>query len=313
MPFASITRRQILKYSLSLPLAASLPRLPLHLISGELSPLDVAYAGSMGSMMEGPVKSSVARTLQIDFHGRAQGSSALAQLIAGGSIRPDVFIPVTPAPAFTILRAGKADSAQPIAHTEMVIAYSPKSRFASRFDAAAKGKEDLWKVLLGPGLRFGRTDPITDPQGRNIIFTLMLAAKATKQSGLVEKILGPAINEQQIFTEPTVMARLQSAELDAASAYKIQPGPLNLPYVALPAEINLSGQNVRAEHPDVTLTLGGKSYAPEPLIYYAAVLKDAPNAKGAAAFVDWLEGQEAQAIFRKYNYGPPGSASSLHA
>jgi molybdate/tungstate transport system substrate-binding protein len=83
--------------------------------------------------------------------------------------------------------------------------------------------------------------------------------------------------------------------------------------VALPAEINLSGQNVRAEHPEVTLTLGGKSYAPEPLIYYAAVLKDAPNAKGAAAFVDWLEGQEAQAIFRKYNYGPPGSASSLHA
>ena len=313
MPFASITRRQILKYSLSFPLAASLPRLPLHLISGELSPLDVAYAGSMGSMMEGPVKSSVARTLQIDFHGRAQGSSALAQLIAGGSIRPDVFIPVTPAPALTILRAGKADSAQPIAHTEMVIAYSPKGRFASRFDAAAKGKEDLWKILLEPGLRFGRTDPVTDPQGRNIIFTLMLAAKVTKQSDLVEKILGPAINEQQIFTEPTVMARLQSGELDASSAYKIQPGPLNLPYVALPAEINLSGQHVRAEHPDVTLTLGGKLYAPEPLIYYAAVLKDAPNARGAAAFADWLKGEEAQAIFRKYNYGPPGTASSLHA
>jgi len=313
MPFASITRRQILKYSLSFPLAASLPRLPLHLISGELSPLDVAYAGSMGSMMEGPVKSSVARTLQIDFHGRAQGSSALAQLIAGGSIRPDVFIPVTPAPALTILRAGKADSAQPIAHTEMVIAYSPKGRFASRFDAAAKGKEDLWKILLEPGLRFGRTDPVTDPQGRNIIFTLMLAAKATKQSGLVEKILGPAINEQQIFTEPTVMARLQSGELDASSAYKIQPGPLNLPYVALPAEINLSGRRVRAEHPDVTLSLGGKSYAPEPLIYYAAVLKDAPGAKGAAAFVEWLKGKEAQAIFRKYNYDPPEDASPLHA
>jgi molybdate/tungstate transport system substrate-binding protein len=308
-----LTRRDVLARGLSVAAATVLAGLPLRLLGADLASIDVAYAGSMGSMMEGPIKSAAARTLKIDFHGRAQGSSALAQLIAGGSIRPDVFIPVTQGPALTILRAGKADSAQPIAHTAMVIAYSPKSRFASRFDAAAKGKEDLWKILLEPGLRFGRTDPVTDPQGRNIIFTLMLAAKATKQGVLVEKILGPAINEKQIFAEPTVMARLQSGELDAASAYKIQPGPLNLPYVPLPAEINLSGQNVRAEHPDVTLTVSGKSYAPEPLIYYAAILKDASNAKGAAAFVEWLKGDEGQGIFRKHNYDSPGDASPLHA
>lgn len=307
------TRREALSGGMTFAAMAALAGLPLHLLADELAPLDVSYAGSMGSMMEGPIKSAAARTLNIDFHGRAQGSSALAQLIVGGSIRSDVFIPVTPGPALTVLRAGKADSAQPIAHTEMAIAYSPKSKFSSRFDAAAKGKEDLWKILLEPGLRFGRTDPVTDPQGRNIIFTMMIAGKATKQPDLVEKILGPAINEKQIFTEPTVMARLQSGELDAASAYKIQPGPLNLPFVPLPAAINLSGQNVRTEHPDVTLSVGGKSYAPEPLIYYAAVLKDAPNAKGAAAFVEWLKGEEGQAIFRKYNYDPPGEASPLHA
>jgi molybdate/tungstate transport system substrate-binding protein len=308
-----LTRREALVRSLALVAGGVLASLPLHMLAEELAPLDVAYAGSMGSMMEGPIKSATAHTLKIDFHGRAQGSSALAQLIAGGNIRPDVFIPVTPGPALTILRAGKSDSAQLIAHTEMVIAYSPKSRFASRFDAAAKGKEDLWKILLEPGLRFGRTDPVTDPQGRNIIFTMMLAAKANKHPDLVEKILGPTINEKQIFTEPTVMARLQSGELDASSAYKIQPGPLNLPYVPLPAEINLSSQNLRAEHPNVTLSVGGKTYTPEPLIYYAAALKDAPNAKGAAAFVEWLKGEEGQAIFRKFNYGPPGNASPLHA
>jgi len=238
----------------------------------------------------------------------------LAQLIVGGSIRTDVFIPVTPGPALTVLRAGKADSAQTVAHTEMVIAYSPKSRFASRFEAAAKGKsDDWWKILLEPGLRFGRTDPVTDPQGRNIIFTMMIAAKLSKQAEFVDKILGPTINEKQIFTEPTVMARLQSGELDASSAYKIQPGPLNLPYVTLPKEVNLSGQNVHADHPEITLFVGGKTYNPEPLIYYAAVLKDAPNPKGAAAFVEWLKGDEGQAIFRRYNYDPPGDASGLHA
>src|SRR5689334_4339266 len=195
MRSASITRRHLLSRGLTFAAGAALTGLPLRLTAEELSPLDVTYAGSMGSMMEGPLKSAAAQTLKLELHGRAQGSSALAQLIAGGSVRPDVFISVTPSPMLTVLRAGKAGSAQPIAHTEMVIAYSPKSRFASRFDAAAKGKEDLWKILLEPGLRFGRTNPVTDPQGRNIIFALMLAAKVTRRAGLVEKILGPAINE----------------------------------------------------------------------------------------------------------------------
>jgi molybdate/tungstate transport system substrate-binding protein len=308
-----LTRRNVLARGLTIAAASAFAGLPLRLLADALAPLDVAYAGSMGSMMEGPIKSAAARTLKIDFHGRAQGSSALAQLIIGGSIRPDVFIPVTPGPALTILRAGKAESAQPIARTEMVIAYSPKSRFASRFDAAAKRKEDLWEILLEPSMRFGRTDPVTDPQGRNIIFTLMLAEKLLKRPGIAAQILGPTINSQQIFTEPTVMARLQSGELDAASAYKIQPGPFNLPYIVLPTKINLSGERVHADHPEISLTVNDKTYQPEPLIYYAAALNDAPNKNSAAAFIEWLTGDEAQAIFRRYNYDPPGSASGLHA
>lgn len=291
---------------LAFGVAAGLP-------AAELSVLDIAYAGSMGSMMEGPLKTSVAKSLKLEMHGQAQGSSALAQLIVGGSIRPDVFIPVTPGPMLTVLHAGKADTAEPIAHTEMVIAYSPKSRFSSKLEAASKGKAKWWEVLQEPGLRFGRTDPVTDPQGRNIIFTLMLAAELYRQSDLVERVLGPTINDKQIFSEPTVEARLQSGELDAASAYKIQPGPFHLPYIPLAKEINLSGQNVRADHPDVTLTLGGKTYSPEPLIYYAAALKDAPNPKGATAFVEWLKGKEAQGIFTGYDYDLPGEASPLHA
>ena len=308
----SLTRRELLERGGWLTFGAAFAGLPAHLLAADLAVVDVAYAGSMGSMMEGPIKAAVAQSLKLDFHGHAQGSNALAQLIVGGSMRPDVFIPVTPGPALTVMKGSKADSFQPVAHTEMVIAYSPKSRFASRFDAAAKGKEDLWKILLEPSLRFGRTDPVTDPQGRNIIFTMMVAAKVNKQADLVEKVLGPAINEKQIFTEPTVMARLQSGELDASSAYKIQPGPLNLPYVPLPKEVNLSGQNVHADHPEVNLSVGGKSYTPEPLIYFAGILKDAPNSKGAAAFMQWLKGDEGQAIFRKYNYDPPGDASALH-
>ncbi|HEY6972559.1 MAG TPA: extracellular solute-binding protein, partial [Candidatus Angelobacter sp.] len=309
----NVSRRELLVRAGSLTLGAALAGFVAPALAADLAVVDVAYAGSMGSMMEGPLKTSAAQSLKLEMHGRAQGSSALAQLIVGGNIRPDVFIPVTPGPMLTVLRAGKAETAQPIAHTEMVIAYSPRSRFASRLEAAAKGKANWWEILQEPGLRFGRTDPVTDPQGRNIIFTMMLAAKLYNKPDLVETILGPTINERQIFTEPTVEARLQSGELDAASAYKIQPGPFNLPYINLPKDINLSGQKVHTEHPDVSLTVGGKTYSPEPLIYYAAVLKDAANRKAAAAFADWLKGDQAQAIFRRFYYDPAGEATALHA
>jgi molybdate/tungstate transport system substrate-binding protein len=308
-----LTRRQILARTFTIAAGAALAGLPLHLCADELVALNVSYAGSMSSLMEGQVKSAAAQILKLEMHGRAQGSSALAQLIVSGSIRPDVFISITPSPMLTVLRAGKANIAQPIAYTEMVIAYSPKSRFAAKLQAAAEDKARWWEVLQEPGLRFGRTDPVTDPQGRNIIFAVMLAAKINQQPALVEKLLGSTINERQIFTEPTVMARLQSGELDAASAYKIQPGTFNLPFITLPKEINLSGQNVHTEHPEISLTLNGKTFQPEPLIFYAAALKDAPNPKGARAFVEWLSREEAQAIFKRFSYDPPGEASALRA
>ncbi|MGA8059586.1 MAG: substrate-binding domain-containing protein, partial [Candidatus Binataceae bacterium] len=86
------------------------------------TPLQVAYAGSMGSMMDGGVRPAIAKALGAELQGRAQGSTGLANLIIAGSIRPDVFISVTPEPMRIVLKAGKATSATPIARTEMVLA-----------------------------------------------------------------------------------------------------------------------------------------------------------------------------------------------
>jgi ABC-type molybdate transport system substrate-binding protein len=172
-----------------------------------LEALQVAYAGSMGSMMDGGVKPAIAKSLHAELQGRAQGSTGLANLIVAGSIRPDVFIAVTPGPMRTVLMVGKTEKAIPIARTEMVIAYSPKSRFASDFATCNQpGSKTWWQILETPELRFGRTDPVTDPQGINIIFALQLAARFYSQPDLANKILGPLINPQQIFQEAHMMA-----------------------------------------------------------------------------------------------------------
>ena len=277
-----------------------------------LTPLQVAYAGSMGSMMDGAVKPAVAKSLNAELQGRAQGSTGLANLIVAGSIRPDVFISVTPGPMRNVLKAGKAGNAIPIARTEMVIAYSPKSQFASDLAKANQtGAKPWWQILETPGFHFGRTDPNTDPQGLNIIFTMQLAATYYQQPDLADKILGPQINPQQIFQEPQVMARLQAGQLDASSAYKTQPGALGLPFLSLPKEINLGDASMEDTYKKAAVTLNGKASHPAPLVFYAAVLKDAAQPELANRFLDWMQGPEAREILSRYHYDGPGDAKPL--
>jgi molybdate/tungstate transport system substrate-binding protein len=148
-----------------------------HLLAEQLDVLEVASAGSMRAMLDGPLKVSAAQSLKLDLHSHAQGADAVARSLAEGSLHADVFIPITAGPMRTVMQVGKADVAYPIARTEMVLVYSPKSRFASRFEAAAAGKANWWETLQEPGLRFARGNPAGDPGGRNAFFLMMLAAK----------------------------------------------------------------------------------------------------------------------------------------
>jgi molybdate/tungstate transport system substrate-binding protein len=290
-----------------LALVTSLPA-----TADDATPLQVAYAGSMGSLMDGGIKPAIAKALNAELQGRAQGSTGLANLINAGSIRPDMFISVTPGPMRSVLKAGKADKAIPIARTEMVIAYSPKSQYASQFAKASDpGAKPWWRILETAGFRFGRTDPNTDPQGLNIIFTFQLAAGYYHQPDLAEKILGPQINPRQIFQEPQMMARLQAGQLDASSAYKTQPAALRLPFIALPKEINLGDASREKEYKQATVNLNGKTLHPSPLVFYAAVLKDAPQPQLANRFLAWLQGSAAHEIFFRYHYDGPGGARAL--
>ena len=282
--------------------------------SPSLAALDVASAGSFRAMVQGPLKEAAATDLRLDLRSHAQGADAVAQSLVDGSLRADVFIPITAEPMQTVLKAGKAQVARAIARTELVLMYSPKSRFVAQFAAAAQGEADWWKLLQTPGLRLARSNPAADPGGRCILFTLMLAAKKYGQPDLAEKVLGPTLNPEQILTGGSnVEASLESGAIDAIGTYKIGAVSRNLPYIVLPEDVNLSRLDVRATHPEVMLAVGGKTFYPEPLMFYAAVLRDAANPKGAAAFAEWLQGPAAQTLLRRHAFDPPGGASDLHA
>ena len=271
----------------------------------------VAYAGSMGVVMDRVLGPEFAKANSAQYQGTGQGSYGLARLLAAKQIQADVFVSVTDGPIKVLEKAGLVDRAVPIASTQMVIAYSPKSRFATQLKAAADGETPWWQVLETPGLRFGRTDPTTDPQGRNIIFTMLLAQRYYRQPDLVSKIMGPYQNPAQIFSEPSLLSRLESGQLDASSGYQSATKSHHLPYIPLPDEINLSNPALDAAwyskaHFTIRLRTGKEAtLSPEPLVFYAAVLKNAPDPSLAAKFVQLLQSPQGQKALQDNGYAPP--------
>src|SRR5260370_30556067 len=165
----------------------------------------------MGGVMDRFVGPAFAKANSGESQGSGQGAYGLARQLEGRLLQADVFVSITPGPIDILRQTGMIGPAIPVASTQMVVAYSPKSRFVPDLEAAARGQKKWYEVLQTSGLRFGRTDPATDPQGQNIVFTMLLAENYYKQPGLADRILGGYHNPHQIFTPPSLLSPLRSA------------------------------------------------------------------------------------------------------
>jgi len=228
---------------------------------------NVAYASSLEYLNEHMVKSAFTGATGATYSGTGNSSGTLESDIASGEISPNVFESVggdniTPLePKFTkwyIQYAG----------TEMVLAYNPKSKYASDFKAYADGSKPLsglFTMLAStPGLKLGRTDPNTDPQGRDFIYMLELAQSYYHlPSDTVAKILGTSnygtSNSSQIYAESSLDSTLQSGQLDAASAFVTQAKELGLDYIPLPMAINLGSASLAAQYKKASVKLADGS------------------------------------------------------
>jgi molybdate/tungstate transport system substrate-binding protein len=212
--------------------------------------VNVAYASSLQYLNEKVVSPAFKAATGDGFSGTGNSSGTLEADIAAGEMSPNVFESVggdniTPLePKFTswyIQYAG----------TSMVIAYNPKSKYASQLKAYADGSKPLSTLfstlLQTPGLKLGRTDPNTDPQGRDFIYMLELAqAYYHLPSDTVAKILGTSdfgtADSSQIYAESSLDSTLESGQLDVSSAFITQAVELHLDYIKLPVQINLASQ-----------------------------------------------------------------------
>jgi molybdate/tungstate transport system substrate-binding protein len=234
---------------------------------------NVAYASSLEYLNENVVKPAFTAATGAQFSGTGNASGTLESDIASGEISPNVFESVggdniTPLePRFTSWYI-------PYAGTSMVIAYNPKSKYASEFKAYADGSKPLstlfTTLLQTPGLKLGRTDPDTDPQGRDFIYMLELAQMYYHlPSDTVAKILGTtdfgSSSSSQIYAESSLDSTLESGQLDASSAFVTQAVELHLDYIPLPAAINLGSAALASSYAkaSVTIKTGTKKGSPQ--------------------------------------------------
>jgi molybdate/tungstate transport system substrate-binding protein len=224
---------------------------------------NVAYASSLQYLNENVVKPAFTAATGASFSGTGNSSGTLESDIAAGEISPNVFESVG-SDNITPLQPKYTKWYIPYAGTSMVIAYNPKSKYASEFKAYADGSKPLAALfstlLQTPGLKLGRTDPNTDPQGRDFIFMLELAQKYYHlPSDTVSKVLGTSdfgsSNSSQIYAESSLDSTLESGQLDASSAFVTQAVELHLDYIPLPDAINLGSAALASTYKTATVKL----------------------------------------------------------
>ena len=266
-------------------------------------PVNVMYAGSLTALFEKKIGPAFATATGFEFQGEGKGSVAIANLIKGKVRTPDVFVSADPTVNVLLQGAANGDYVRwwtPFARTEMVIGWSPKSRFKEAFESATSGGRSWESILREPGFRLGRTDPELDPKGYRTLWLFQLDEERTKQAGEANRILGPPGNPAQIFPEETLIARLQSGEIDAGIFYLIEAVEAGLATLSLPASINQGDPAQAAHYARMTyMNKKGTTFKGAPIVYTVTVPTTVRNREGAQAFVQFLVGDAGQALLAK--------------
>jgi len=278
------------------------------------------YAGSLTRFFEKSFGAAFQAATGFTFQGEGRGSVAIANLIKGKVKTPDIFISADPKVDESLYGDANGNLVSwwvPFARTEMVIAWSPKSRFRADFEAARSGKRNWESVLVQPGLRLGRTDPELDPKGYRALFLFQLDEERTGERGLAKRILGPPDNALQIFPEEQLVARLQIGEIDAGVFYLIEAIEAGLPHLRLPSSVNQGDPEQSSHYARASYTnKKGVTFKGSPILYTVTIPSTVRNRPGAESFAQYLLSKDGQDILSKAGLLPAvrsveGTASAM--
>jgi molybdate/tungstate transport system substrate-binding protein len=181
---------------------------------------------------------------------------------------------------------------------QITFAYTSHSKGASQLTAS-----NWYKVLAEPGVHIGRSNPVADPSGYQILQMLQLANSYYHDPGLSAAVLKNSPDSSETETETSLLGALQSGQIDYLAIYKSSALESHLKYIALPSQINLADPALAADYAKVTIHAGSLgALTAEPIIYGLTVPSNAPDAALGQKFVAFVLSPAGQAIMRSNGF-----------
>jgi molybdate/tungstate transport system substrate-binding protein len=175
---------------------------------------------------------------------------------------------------------------------QITFAYTSHSKGASGLTPS-----NWYRVLAQPGVRIGRSNPAADPSGYQTLQMLQLASGYYHDPGLSASVLKNSPSSSVAETETSLLAALQSGQIDYLAIYKSTAQEQHLNYIALPAQINLSDPALAAGYAKVSIHAGSLgTLTAKPIIYGLTIPASAPDAALGEKFVSFVLSPAGQAI-----------------
>lgn len=244
--------------------------------------VDVLYAGSLLDLMQNQIAPAFTRATGLSVAGVANGSTALAREIQGGTEVADVFISASPSVNRELRGPANGDwisSYRVVGRSALVLGYNPTSAFATAL------RTTPWYDVVGRrGFLLGRTDPTVDPKGVLAVEALRSAARREHRP----RLFALAKSTSDVFTETSLVGELDAGQLDAGFFYAVEASAAHLSTVALVGT-----------HLAATFTV--------------AIVNRAPHRAAAARFVAFLLGPRGREILRRHGITPVVPSTSATA
>jgi len=262
--------------------------------------VNVYYAGSLVNLNENLIGPAFAAATGYTYQGKGAGSGAIANQIKGKIATPDVVEFADPAVNATLIGSANGNYVSwyfTYATSQLVVGFDPRSKFARDFVAAQHHTLLWYRALQQRGLRIGRTDPNVDPKGYRAIWMANLAQKEYHLKGFERRLLGTPENPSQVFPEEVLVARMLTGQVDAGIFYLSEVKDLGIPYITLPAQVNLgSTRYAKLYATQHFKTSAGQTITGAPIQYTITIPSTVKNEAGAEAFVRFVLSRRVRAI-----------------
>ena len=260
----------------------------------------VLHAGSLSIPFKEMAQAFMEKYPQYNVLLEAHGSRTCARQIIDLKRQVDVMASSDSEVIRNLLMPQYADFCIDFTTNEMVIMYTPKSRYADTIDA-----DNWFDILLKPEVQYGHSDPNSDPCGYRALLAWQLAEKHYKIEGLYNRLNGkmPAKNIRP--KEVDLIALLEAGELDYIFIYRSVAEQHQAKYIILPDEINLKSPEWASFYQAASLKITGEKPGEwvemkgAPMLYGLTMPKNAPNPEAGILFISFVLGKEGQEIMKR--------------